>query len=138
MVAPARCVSFNPEIGIQGMKILVVDDSSAMRMMVVRTLRQAGFGGNDVEQAEDGAAALEQIRKSTPDLVLADWNMPNMTGIELLEALRAEENNVTFGFITTESTKEMRQRATDAGAQFLISKPFTTESFEKVLSTVMN
>ncbi len=120
------------------MKILVVDDSSAMRMMVVRTLRQAGFGGNDVEQAEDGAAALEQIRKSTPDLVLADWNMPNMTGIELLEALRAEENDVTFGFITTESTKEMRQRATDAGAQFLISKPFTTESFEKVLSTVMN
>ena len=120
------------------MKILVVDDSSAMRMMVVRTLRQAGFGGNDVEQAEDGADALEQIRKSTPDLVLADWNMPNMTGIELLEALRAEDNGVTFGFITTESTQEMRQRATDAGAQFLISKPFTVDSFEKVLSTVIN
>ncbi len=120
------------------MKILVVDDSSAMRMMVVRTLRQAGFGGKDVEQAEDGAIALECVRKNTPDLILADWNMPNMTGIELLEALRAEGIDVKFGFITTESSKDMRQKATDAGAQFLIAKPFTVESFEKVLSTVMN
>ena len=120
------------------MNILVVDDSSAMRMMVMRTLRQAGFGGKNVEQAEDGLVALECIRKKAPDLVLADWNMPNMTGIELLEALRAENIDVTFGFITTESTREMRQRATDAGAQFLISKPFTVDSFEKVLSTVMS
>ena len=120
------------------MNILVVDYSSAMRMMVVRTLRQAGYGGKDVEQAEDGAVALECIRKKAPDLVLADWNMPNMTGIELLETLRAENVDVTFGFITTESTEEMRQRATDAGAQFLISKPFTVDSFEKVLSTVMS
>lgn len=120
------------------MKILVVDDSPAMRMMVVRTLRQAGFGGNDVTQAEDGAEALDSIRGATPDLVLADWNMPNMTGIELLEALRAEDNEVDFGFITTESTTEMRKKATDAGAKFLISKPFTVESFEKVLSTVLS
>ena len=60
-----------------------------------------------------------------------------MTGIELLEALRADNIDVTFGFITTESTKEMRQKATSAGAQFLISKPFTLESFEKVLSTLL-
>jgi len=120
------------------MNILVVDDSSAMRMMVVRTLRQAGFGGKDVDQAEDGAIALESIRKKKPDLVLADWNMPNMTGIELLEVLRAENIDVKFGFITTESTTEMRKRATDSGAQFLISKPFTVESFEKVLSTVLS
>ncbi len=119
------------------MKILVVDDSPAMRMMIVRTLRQAGFGGNDVSQAEDGLAGLESVRASEPDLVLADWNMPNMTGIEMLQALRAEEINVDFGFITTESTTEMRKIATDAGAKFLIAKPFTVESFEKVLSTVL-
>jgi two-component system chemotaxis response regulator CheY len=119
------------------MKILVVDDSSAMRMMIVRTLRQAGFSGKDVEQAEDGVVALESIRKSVPGLVLADWNMPNMNGIELLEALTAEGIDVKFGFITTESTTEMRRRATDAGALFLLSKPFTLESFEKVLSTVL-
>ena len=89
------------------------------------------------DQAEDGAIALECIRKKTPDLVLADWNMPNMNGIGLLEELRAEKNDVTFGFITTESTQEMREKAMAAGAQFLIAKPFTVDSFEKVLSTIM-
>ena len=120
------------------MNIPVVDDSTAMRMMVVRTLRQAGFGGKNVDQAEDGAVALESIRKKRPDLVLADWNMPNMTGIELLHALRTEGIDVNFGFITTESTQEMRKKATEAGARFLIAKPFTVESFEKALSLVMH
>lgn len=120
------------------MNILVVDDSSAMRMMILRTLRQAGFDAKDVDQAEDGAKGLESIKNKKPDLVLADWNMPNMTGIELLEALNEEEIKVDFGFITTESTTEMRQKATEAGAKFLIAKPFTVESFEKVLSTVLS
>lgn len=119
------------------MNIMVVDDSAAMRNMIIRTLRQAGFGGNDVAQAEDGAAALAAIRESVPDLVLADWNMPNMTGIELLEALNAENIKPIFGFITTEATPEMRQKATAGGAKFLISKPFSVESFEKVLGAVM-
>lgn len=109
-----------------------------MRMMVVRTLRKAGFGGHDIEQAEDGADALHKIRGYMPDLVLSDWNMPNMSGIELLKTLREEDDcKVPFGFITTESTKALRQQATDAGAQFLIAKPFTAESFEKALSTVI-
>ena len=119
------------------MKILVVDDSPAMRMMIIRTLRQAGIDKKGLQQAEDGAVALESIRNDTPDLVLSDWNMPNMTGLELVEALRAEENDVTFGFITTESSRDMRAKATQAGAQFLIEKPFTLESFEKVINTVM-
>lgn len=119
------------------MKILIVDDSAAMRMMIARTLRQAGFDGHEIEQAEDGIAGLEAIRTSTPDLVLADWNMPNMTGIELLEAVRADGIDVTFGFITTEGTAEMRAKATAAGASFLITKPFTPKSFEQTLSPVL-
>ena len=119
------------------MHILVVDDSSAMRMMVVRALRQAGYGKNEVDQAEDGTKALDKIRSKVPDLVLADWNMPNMTGIELLEALQEESIETIFGFITTESTTEMRRRATQAGAKFLIAKPFTPDSFEKAISSVM-
>lgn len=119
------------------MNILVVDDSAAMRMMVVRTLRQAGFEGHDIEQAPDGAAALEMIRAKVPDLVLADWNMPNMTGIELLEAVRGDGIEVTFGFITTEGTAEMRAKATAAGASFLITKPFSAESFEQTLAPVL-
>lgn len=118
------------------MNILVVDDSSAMRMMILRTLRQAGFDSSNVVQAGDGLEALEAIRKQTPDLVLADWNMPNMTGIELLDTLREEGNDVTFGFITTEATSAMRNKASKSGAKFLISKPFTVEAFEQVLSAV--
>ena len=119
------------------MNILVVDDSAAMRNMVIRTLRQAGFGGNEVTQAADGAIALEAVRKEKPDLILADWNMPNMTGIELLEAMNEEGIKTTFGFITTEATSEMRAKATAGGAKFLISKPFSVESFEKVLGAIM-
>lgn len=118
------------------MNILVVDDSSAMRLMVVRALRQAGFDGKDVTQAEDGQQALDKIKGSVPDLVLADWNMPNMTGIELLEAMTEAGITTNFGFITTESTTEMRQRAGAAGAKFLISKPFTAETFQKAVATV--
>lgn len=120
------------------MNILVVDDSSAMRMMVVRTLKKAGIVTKDIDQAEDGVIALQSIRDKKPDLVLADWNMPNMTGIELLEALNSENITVDFGFITTESSTEMRKIAKDAGAKFLLSKPFTVESFENALSTVLN
>ena len=63
--------------------------------------------------------------------------MPNMTGIEFLEALRESGSEAKFGFVTTESTAEMRTRARDAGAQFLIAKPFNAESFEKTLRPII-
>jgi two-component system chemotaxis response regulator CheY len=115
------------------MKIMIVDDSSAMRMIVKKTLRQAGFDGHDISEADDGAKALAAIKASLPDVVLSDWNMPNMTGLELLEALRDSGTKVTFGFVTTEATPDMRLRAFGAGAKFLISKPFTPESFKEHL-----
>jgi two-component system, chemotaxis family, chemotaxis protein CheY len=115
------------------MKIMIVDDSSAMRMIVKKTLRQAGFDGHELTEADDGAKALVAIKASVPDLVLSDWNMPNMTGLELLEALKSSGVKVTFGFITTEATPDMRTKAIGAGAKFLISKPFTPESFKEHL-----
>ena len=72
-----------------------------------------------------------------PVLILCDWNMPNMSGMEFLEALRESGNVAKFGFVTTESTAEMRARARDAGAAFLIAKPFTAESFEKTLRPII-
>lgn len=105
-------------------------------MIVKRTLRQAGYGNHAVEEAEDGKAALDAIRANPPDLVLTDWNMPNMTGLELLEALK-EGPKVKIGMVTTETTPEMRTRATDAGALFLITKPFTAESFKTALDAAM-
>ena len=115
-------------------KILIVDDSAAMRMMVKRMLRLVGLGGAEVVEADDGDKALAMILESRPDMVLSDWNMPTMTGIELLEKLKEEQVMPTFGFITTEASPDMRQRATEAGAQFLISKPFTEESVTEALS----
>lgn len=111
------------------MKVLIVDDSKAMRLMVARSLRQCGLESLEVEQAEDAPSALEFLRKDDPDLVLSDWNMPGMTGLELLQKLRAEGNEVKFGFVTSESTPAMRELASNAGALFLISKPFTADSF---------
>jgi two-component system, chemotaxis family, chemotaxis protein CheY len=119
------------------MKILIVDDSTAMRMIVRKTLRQAGFDGHEISEADDGAKALAAIKAAPPDLVLSDWNMPNMTGIELLEALTKAGAKATFGFVTTEATPDMRQRALGAGARFLISKPFTAESFKEALGGII-
>jgi two-component system, chemotaxis family, chemotaxis protein CheY len=120
------------------MKIMIVDDSAAMRMIVKKTLRQAGFEGHDISEAADGAKALAAIQSLSPDLVLSDWNMPNMSGIELLERLAASGIKTKFGFVTTEATAEMRIRAATAGAQFLISKPFTPESFQEALGPFIN
>jgi len=115
------------------MKILIVDDSTAMRMIVKKTLRLAGFEGHEITECEDGAKALAAIKTSKPDLVLSDWNMPNMTGLQLLEALSADGVKLTFGFITTEATPDMRAKAIGAGAKFLVSKPLTPESFKEQL-----
>lgn len=119
------------------MKLLVVDDSKAMRMIVKRTLRQAGFENCDVDEAENGVEALAKIKAGSYDLVLSDWNMPEMNGIDLLETLKAEGNATPFGFVTTEGTPEMRDRANKAGALFLIAKPFTADTFKHELRTVM-
>ncbi len=116
------------------MKIMIVDDSSSMRLVIRRTLKQAGFDSLTFCEAGDGAEALATIENENPDLVLCDWNMPVMSGIELLAKLREQSNPVKFGFVTTESTAAMRAKASETGAQFLIAKPFTPEVFEKTLT----
>ncbi len=115
------------------MKILIADDSRVMRQIVIRTLRQAGYDDHDIVEAEDGADALTKISTEDPDLVLSDWNMPNMSGMECLEALRSSGSAVPFGFVTSEGSPEMRAKAADAGALFLITKPFTEDVFREHL-----
>ena len=119
------------------MKILIADDSRVMRQIIVRTLRQAGFDGHHVVEAVDGADALAKVATEAPDVVLSDWNMPNMTGIDFLRALRATGSQVPFGFVTSEGSVDMRHIAETAGAAFLIAKPFTAEAFEDALSPVL-
>lgn len=119
------------------MKILVADDSRAMRMIVIRTLRQAGMGGHEIVEAEDGAQALELVPTVRPDLILSDWNMPNMTGIDFLHALRASGDQTPFCFVTSEGSDEMREQAARGGALGLIAKPFTADTFTDVLDQVV-
>lgn len=119
------------------MKILIADDSRVMRQIVIRTLRQAGHGGHDIVEAENGRQALEMVQTESPDLVLSDWNMPEMNGIDCLDALRASGSSVPFGFVTSEGSAEMRQRAATSGAAFLIAKPFTPEAFDDALRSVI-
>ena len=115
------------------MKILVVDDFSTMRRIVRNLLVELGFSNGLIQEADDGESALTLLRSTPFDMVVTDWNMPNMTGIELLENLTKAGHKVKFGFITTEATPEMRSRAASAGARFLISKPFTADSFKEAL-----
>lgn len=118
-------------------RVLIVDDSKAMRLIVRRTLRQAGFDNLELAEAENGVEALNQINQNKPDLVLSDWNMPEMNGYELLVKIQEQNLGVKFGFVTTESTADMTSRATEAGALFLIAKPFTPEQFQAALKPLL-
>lgn len=119
------------------MRILVVDDSRAMRMIVVRTLHLAGYEEHEIVQASNGREAVEVIGQAPPDLVLCDWNMPEMSGLELLMALRNAGWEVPFGFVTSEAAPQMREQALAAGAMCLIAKPFTPEDFQEALDPVL-
>lgn len=119
------------------MKVVVADDSRAMRMIVIRTLRQAGYDGADVTECENGAEGLAAVNSVKPDLVLSDWNMPEKSGIEFLQDLRASGNQVPFGFVTSEGSDQMRSQAAEHGALFLIAKPFTAEMFAEALKPVL-
>ncbi len=117
------------------MKILIVDDSKAMRMIVMRHLRQAGYEDAEFAEAANGIEALAAVAEHDPDLILCDWNMPEMDGHTFLVQLRASGSQVPFGFVTSESTPDMQATARSAGALFLIAKPFTVETFRETLNS---
>jgi len=115
------------------LRVLVVDDSKVMRQIVIRTLRQAGYGEWTVIEASNGAEALELALAQQPDLVLSDWNMPEMTGIDLLRKLNASGADIPLGFVTSEGSTQMRELAAAEGALFLIAKPFTPDVFRTTI-----
>ena len=114
---------------------LIVDDSSTIRRIARRILEARGYA---VEEAGNGALALQACRRDMPDAVLLDWNMPVMNGIEFLRALRAEfgPDKPTVLFCTTENDMSFIEQAIEAGAQEYVMKPFDEtiliEKFEQV------
>lgn len=115
------------------MDVLLVDDSKTMRMLVQRAIRQAGYRSLAIGEAENGVQALETVQKDKPRLVLSDWNMPEMSGIELLQSLRRDGNKTPFGFITSESSSEIKDLAMSSGASFLLTKPFNPDDVQAAL-----
>ena len=118
------------------MSVLIVDDSKAMRMIVRRTLREAGFH-LEFKEASNGAEALQAVQAEDFELVLCDWNMPEMSGLDLLKKLQVSGKPVKLGFVTSESSDQMRSDAEQAGALFLITKPFTSDIFRNVLEPII-
>ena len=117
-------------------RVLIVDDSSVMRKIVERALRQAGLEPLVVLEAGSGVEGLEALRAGTVQLILSDINMPSMDGLEFLRQLRAQNlaDGVPVVMITTESSEEHVRQAIQAGAQGYIRKPFTAEQVkERVL-----
>lgn len=115
------------------MRVLIVDDSKAMRMIVARELKAADFTSLVIEEATCGSEAISAIDSFNPELVLSDWNMPGMTGLDLLKHLRKSGCAVPFCFVTTEASTEMRSAAAEAGSFNFITKPFTSADLRQAL-----
>lgn len=118
------------------MKILVVDDFATMRRIVRNILQQLGF--TNVAEAEDGRLALDKLKSGDFKLVISDWNMPNMMGIDLLRAVRGDDSLKTTPFlmVTAESNKENVIQAVQAGVSNYIVKPFTADTLEQKLEAI--
>ncbi|HSD38809.1 chemotaxis response regulator CheY [Uliginosibacterium sp. H3] len=118
------------------MKFLVVDDFSTMRRIVRNLLKELGY--TNVDEAEDGVVAMQKLTAGGFDFVVSDWNMPNMTGIELLKAIRANAQlaHLPLLMITAEAKKENIIEAAQAGASGYIVKPFTAATLAEKLGKI--
>jgi two-component system chemotaxis response regulator CheY len=119
-----------------GMRVLVVDDFSTMRRIVKNTLRQIGF--TNIEEAEDGQKAYDRLSVEKFDFVVSDWNMPNMTGIDLLRKVRAtpQIKDIPFLMVTAEAKQENIVEAIKAGVSNYIVKPFTVATLDEKIKKI--
>ena len=121
----------------KNMRILVADDFQTMRRIIIQLLRQLGF--NNVVEAQDGAVALEKLKEESIDLVVSDWNMPNMDGLALLKEVRSSDGlkNIPFIMVTAEGKKENVITAVQAGVSNYIVKPFNAATLKEKLVKVI-
>jgi len=116
------------------MRILIVDDSSTMRRIIGNVVQQLGVAKDDFDEAEDGVIALKIYKeKNDYDVVLTDWNMPNMNGLELVKAIRLLDKKIPIVMITTEGGKGEVITALKAGVNNYIVKPFSADVLKEKL-----
>ena len=120
------------------MKILVVDDFATMRRIVKNLLRDLGF--SNVTEADDGSSALPLLKDGNFDFVVTDWNMPQMKGIDLLKAIRADERmkELPVLLVTAEAKKEQIVEAANAGVNGYVVKPFTAETLKGKIDKIFD
>jgi two-component system chemotaxis response regulator CheY len=119
-----------------GCKIMIVDDSSTMRKIVMRAVRQAGFDVEGFLEAGDGKEGMNVLGSQSVRLILSDVNMPNMNGLEFVKAVRMNEatKSIPIVMITSEGSEDMVNQALGSGANGYIKKPFTPEKIKETLS----
>lgn len=122
----------------RNMKILIVDDFSTMRRIIKNLLRDLGY--NNTHEADDGNTALPMLRSGNFDFLVTDWNMPGMTGIDLLKAVRAEERLASMPvlMVTAEQKREQIVEAANAGVNGYIVKPFTAVTLKEKLDKIFD
>jgi two-component system chemotaxis response regulator CheY len=120
----------------QSMKLLTVDDFSTMRRIIRNILRQIGY--SNIAEAETGGAALNTLQTQDIDFVISDWNMPGMSGLELLQAIRADDKlkNIPVLMVTAEALKDNVVEALKAGVNGYIVKPFTAETLKEKIDAI--
>jgi two-component system chemotaxis response regulator CheY len=118
------------------MKILIVDDFATMRRIMKNILKQIGF--TNIIEADDGTTALAELQKTSVDLIISDWNMPKMTGLDLLKAVRSNPNlkDLPFLMVTAEAQKQNVIDAVQAGVSNYVVKPFTAEAISDKLKKI--
>lgn len=119
------------------LKVLVVDDFATMRKIIKNILTQLGF--KNIFEADDGSTALELLKKEKIDLIISDWNMPKMSGLDLLKAVRNDPNfkDILFVMVTAEAQKDNVIEAIKHGVNQYIVKPFTPETLKEKLEKVL-
>jgi two-component system chemotaxis response regulator CheY len=118
-------------------KIMVVDDFATMRKVIRNLLKQVGY--ENIVEAEDGVIALKTLKSQKIDFVVSDWNMPNMTGLELLKAVRSDEDlkSMPFLMVTAEALQDNVIAAVKAGVSNYIVKPFTAETLNDKITKIL-
>lgn len=118
------------------MKILIVDDFSTMRRIIKNLLRDLGF--TNTHEADDGSSGLPLLKNGDFDFLITDWNMPGMTGIDLLKALRADEKTkkIPVLMVTAEAKRDQIVMAAEAGVNGYVVKPFTAQTLQEKIEKI--
>ena len=126
-----------PELDFK-MKILIVDDMSTMRRIVRNSLKQLGF--ENIEEVEGGKGALEKLRGGGFGLIMCDWNMPAMSGLDLLKAIRQEDSlkSIPVLMVTAEAKKENILEVVKAGVNNYVVKPFTAATLKEKIDKIFS